>query len=144
MLLKHTSTSDELPIINLTPMLDVVFNLIVFFMVGTKFVEMDHHLKLDLPRVSDAGPMVAAPSKKQVSVYRDGKIHLDGREVTLDQLTAQLRQACAEYPGLAVVVRGDGKGELQPVVDALAAVSKSGVAETSICVRLGDGDKTRR
>ena len=144
MLLKHKSNNDELPVVNLTPMLDVVFNLIVFFMVGTKFVEMDHHLKLDVPQVSEASPMIAAPSKKNVNVYRDGKIHLEGREVTLAQLTAELRRAHEEYAGLGVIVRGDAKGELQPVVDALAAVAKAGVGETSICVRLGEGDKTQR
>ena len=133
MLLKHTS--DELPSINLTPMLDVVFNLLVFFLVGTKFIEMDHHIPLEVPRVSDAGPMLAKPSKKNVNVYRDGSIHLDGHEVTLEQLTAELRRAREEYASLGVMVRGDAEGRFQVVAEALAAVSKAGVAETSICVR---------
>ena len=55
MLLKQAT--DDVPTINLTPMLDVVFNLIVFFMVGTKFVEMDDSIQVDVPKVSDAGPM---------------------------------------------------------------------------------------
>lgn len=59
MLLKQAT--DDVPTINLTPMLDVVFNLIVFFMVGTKFVEMDHAIPVDVPKVSDAGPMTAPP-----------------------------------------------------------------------------------
>jgi biopolymer transport protein ExbD len=143
MLLKQSS--DDLPTVNLTPMLDVVFNLMVFFMVGTKFTELDHQIKVDVPKVSQAGPLTSPPSKRIVSITREGTLWLDGRETTLPEITTELARARSEFPDLGVVVKGDGKGEFQKVADALAAVAQAGVAQTSICVRIEDvSTKTRR
>lgn len=142
MLLKQAT--DDLPTINLTPMLDVVFNLIVFFMVGTKFVEMDHSIQVDVPKVSDAGPMTATPSRRVVTVTRDGSTALDGRTMSLPEITNDLATARKQYPELAVLVKGDGEGRFQSVADALSACTKAGIADTSICVQLGDGGTKRR
>jgi biopolymer transport protein ExbD len=142
MLLKQAT--DDLPTINLTPMLDVVFNLIVFFMVGTKFVEMDHSIQVDVPKVSDAGPMAAAPVRRVVTVTRDGATALDGKTMTLTEITSDLAAVRKQYPELAVLVKGDGEGRFQSVADALSACTKAGIADTSICVQLGDGGVKRR
>lgn len=142
MLLKQTT--DDLPTINLTPMLDVVFNLIVFFMVGTKFVDMDHSIQVDVPKVSDAGPMTAAPVRRVVTVTRDGATALDGKTMSLPEITSDLANAREQYPELAVLVKGDGEGRFQSVADALSACTKAGIADTSICVQLGDGGTKRR
>lgn len=142
MLLKQAT--DDLPTINLTPMLDVVFNLIVFFMVGTKFVEMDHSIQVDVPKVSEAGPMTAAPARRVVTVTRDGSTALDGKTMSLPEITSELVGARKQYPELAVLVKGDGEGRFQSVADALSACTKAGIADTSICVQLGDGGTKRR
>jgi biopolymer transport protein ExbD len=142
MLLKHTT--DEVPTINLTPMLDVVFNLIIFFMVGTKFVEMDHSIEVDVPRVSEAGQTAPAPQRRILSITRDGAIALDGRAMELEQLTSELSVARQQFPELAVLVKGDGEGRFQNVADALSACSRAGIADTSICVQIGDGGTKRR
>jgi biopolymer transport protein ExbD len=142
MLLKQAT--DDLPTINLTPMLDVVFNLIVFFMVGTKFVDMDHSIQVDVPKVSDAGPMTAAPMRRVVTVTRDGATALDGKTMSLPEITSDLANARKQYPELAVLVKGDGEGRFQSVADALSACTKAGIADTSICVQLGDGGTQRR
>jgi len=54
---------DELPELNLTPMIDVVFLLIIFFMVGTKFADMERNVELKVPRVSQLGTMATAPGQ---------------------------------------------------------------------------------
>lgn len=141
MLLKKAE--EEIPTINLTPMLDVVFNLIVFFMVGTKFVEMDHEIKLQVPQVAHASPLTAAPSRRVVCVTREGTVTLDGQPLALPELTNRLRQAKAEYPALGVTVKGDGGGVFENVADALSAVNGAGIDDTSICVRL-DSEGTQR
>jgi biopolymer transport protein ExbD len=137
-------STDDLPTINLTPMLDVVFNLIVFFMVGTKFVEMDRSIQVDVPKVSDAGPLTSAPVRRVVTVTREGETALDGRTMSLGEVTSELAAARKEYPELAVLVKGDGEGRFQSVADALSACTRAGIADTSICVQLGDGGTKRR
>ena len=53
---------DDAPTLNLTPMIDVVFLLIIFFMVGTKFTELERTIALQVPQVSSAVPLSAAPT----------------------------------------------------------------------------------
>src|ERR1700675_3515818 len=100
------SQSDEIPTLNLTSMIDVLFLLIIFFMVGTKFVEADRQIELKLPQVKCGGRLSAAPEKKVISVYQDGQITLDRKNVTLEELTARLAAARSQYKALGVLVRG--------------------------------------
>jgi biopolymer transport protein ExbD len=133
---------DEEPTINLTPMIDVVFQLVIFFMVGTTFSQMDRHIELQVPEVNDRGALTSAPEKRVVSVLRDGRITLDDEFVTLPELEKQLAAVRAQYPGLGVTVRGDGRASFQPVADVLNACKQAGISELAISVRLAQ-PKTR-
>jgi biopolymer transport protein ExbD len=126
---------DELPELNLTPMIDVVFLLIIFFMVGTKFADMERNVELQVPRVSQLGAMATAPDKRVISVFRDGTILLDRQEVTLPDLAGQLRSAAQQYPDVGVIVRGDAEGCFQNVASVLTACREAGVRDLGISVR---------
>jgi biopolymer transport protein ExbD len=132
---------DEQPTLNLTSMIDVLFLLIMFFMVGTKFTELEKKIGLKVPQVSDAGALTSAPEKKVVNVYRDGQITLDREAVSLDELSRKLSAARSQYADLGVLVRGDGDGTFQTVADVLTAVRKAGITELGVAVTT---DKTRR
>ena len=127
---------DEQPTLNLTPMIDIVFLLIIFFMVGTKFTEMERKIALKLPAVVDRGALTAAPDRKIVNVYQDGTITLDGATISLDQLTSQLAAARAQYSDLGVLVRGDAQGEFQGVASVLNACKQAEIRNLGISVRL--------
>jgi len=127
---------DDMPAMNMTPMIDVIFQLIVYFMVGTSFTQMEHKMGLKVPEVAGQGAMTARPSKKVVNVYRNGEVTLDRRTVTLDELTNQLAAARSQYKDLGVTVRGDSEVHLQRVAEVLQACRKSGIAEMAIAVRL--------
>ncbi|MFO0868039.1 MAG: biopolymer transporter ExbD [Pirellulales bacterium] len=128
---------DEQPTLNLTPMLDIVFNLIIFFMVGTRFASVEQQIDVQVPQVSDAGKQRAVPAKRVVQVRRDGTILLDNESVTLDRLTERLRESRHAARDLSVVVRGDGEGAFQHVAGVLAACRKAGVVDLGISVRIG-------
>lgn len=130
---------DEQPSMNLTPMIDVVFLLLIFFMVATRFADAERNIELQVPTVKSAGAMTPPPDKRTVHVRRDGSIALDEREVTPDELRAALAQAIQEYPATGVVVRGDGQGSFQNVADALAACREAGISDLGITVRIADG-----
>jgi biopolymer transport protein ExbD len=110
---------DEQPSINLTPMIDIVFLLIIFFMVGTKFVEMERKIAVQVPAVRDAQTLTPAPEKRVINVYQDGQISLDRKPVTLDQLTAELAAGQRQYSDLGVIVRGDAEGAFQNVAERI-------------------------
>jgi biopolymer transport protein ExbD len=132
---------DEQPAMNLTSMIDVIMLLLIFFMVGTKFSEMERDIDLQVPRVASSPALSAAPSKRLVNVYLDGRITLDNRDVDLEELSAQLSAARRQYDDLAVLVRGDGRGPFQRVAEVLRACKDAGIADLAISVRLSEPEK---
>lgn len=126
----------EAPSLNLTPMIDIVFLLIIFFMVGTKFTDMERKIELTVPEVSDLTPLSAAPERRIVNVYRDGRVSMDQKTVTLDELRDELASARGEYQDLGVLIRGDAGVEFQAVASALDACRRAGIQEMGISVRL--------
>ena len=125
---------DEQPALNLTPMIDIVFLLIIFFMVGTKFTELERKIGLQVPKVTDHGALTAAPEKRVVNVYRDGTVTLDHQHVTLEQLTQRLAAACTQYTDLGVLIRGDGEGPYQNVAAVFNACKQAGINQLAISV----------
>ena len=127
-----TSQDDDLPAINLTPMLDVVFNLIIFFMVGTRFVDAEKKVDVKVPQVKHGENMTAVPDKRLVNVHQNGEIALDGRDLSLDQLVAQLGSDRRQNPEMAITIRGDAKSDFQHVAAVLAACNSAGVKNVGI------------
>ena len=124
--------------IDLTPMIDIVFLLIIFFMVSTKFSELnevERDLAINVPTVSDATALTAAPNKRLVEVSKDGSIKLDRHAVTLSELQLKLSAAKQQYPKLGVVIRGDGRGALQHSVEVLATCRKVEITDLNITLK---------
>ncbi len=126
---------DEQPTLNLTSMIDITFLLIIFFMVGTKFTEMERKIGLRVPQVADNANLPAVVEKKVVNIYRDGQIVLDKSPVTLNELTSKLIAVRRQNHDVGVVVRGDGDGQYQNVAEVLHACRKAGIADLAISVR---------
>ncbi len=127
---------DEETSLNLTPMIDIVFLLIIFFMVGTKFTEMERKIALEVPTVRTDSTLSPAPEKRVINVHRNGSIDLDDRPVTLAQLKQHLASARAQYADLGVIVRGDGQATHELVSRVLAACEESGVRKMGVSVRV--------
>jgi len=135
---------DEAPALNLTSMIDVLFLLIIFFMVATKFDEMERNIEVAVPEVSQAGE--AAPPQRPlvVSVRSDGGVELDGTPLTIEDLTARLAAARTPLGEPTVVIRGDAQCAFQHVAATLAACRQAGVSDLGITVRIaGIGSTTR-
>jgi biopolymer transport protein ExbD len=132
--------ADELPTINLTSMIDVLFLLIIFFVVGTKFIETERQIELKLPQVKPGNALTAAPEKKIINVYRDGQITLDRKPVSLEQLTDELKQATGQYRALGVLVRGDGATAFERVAHVLTACKQAGIGDLSIAVEMAKSE----
>lgn len=126
---------DDQPTMNLTSMADIVFLLLIFFLVGTQFSEAERKIALKVPEVPAHAALVAAPEKRVVNVFRDGTLTLDQTPVTLEQLTARLREAQRQQADLSILVRGDSQGEFQHVAEALNACKAAGVPRLAISVR---------
>lgn len=123
------------PTLNLTPMIDIVFLLIIFFMVGTKFTEVERQIELELPSVKQFGALTSPPRERVVNVYRDSTIMMDKKPYAIDELISELKRAHEEYAETSVVVRGDGDSKHQNVTEVLAACRDAGFERLGIAVR---------
>lgn len=128
--------NDEVPPLNLTAMLDIMFLLIIFFVLNTKFMDDERQIEVRVPSIADRGALLAPVEKKTINVYRDGTITIDQVPVTLEELSARLSSARARTGSLGVVVRGDGQGEFQQVAAVLNACKQAGIGDLGISVRL--------
>ena len=82
----------EEPTLNLTPMIDVVFLLIIFFMVGARFTELEREFNINLPTVSEARPLTDPPDRIEVNVFRNGRIKVAGQFLTIDELRTRFNR----------------------------------------------------
>jgi biopolymer transport protein ExbD len=113
-----TDTLDE-PQLNLTPMIDVVFLLIIFFMVGSRFSEIEQQFDIELPTATPLQTMSRQPDPLVVTVSSDGQISVGGRIVTPTELRTELQSAVKAWADQPVLIRGDGEGRYQSVIDVM-------------------------
>ena len=114
---------------NITPLLDLAFVLLVIFIITTTPVVND--LDLDLPRASSRQK---DPPKKANYVTADGagRLFLNKREVDLVELHAQLVQLRTDDPDLSVIVRGDAKTKYDRIVSIMDTLQQANVVKVEL------------
>src|SRR5215475_13095038 len=90
------------PQINLTPMIDVVFNLLIFFMLATRFADMERQFDVQLPTAGSAQPLSNPPDEIVVNVFGDGRLVVGQQPMSADALEQHLRDAHDRYADQAV------------------------------------------
>jgi biopolymer transport protein ExbD len=118
--------------INITPMLDLAYVLLVIFIIMTTATVQG--LKVNLPKASDA-PSLAKPTTKAITVSNDGKIFLDTIPVTLAELEQRLLAAKAITPEFPVVLRGDSQTQYQNVMDVLDLLGRIGITQVGLATK---------
>jgi biopolymer transport protein ExbD len=121
--------------IEIIPMIDVIFFLLVFFMISTLSMTINRGLPVNLP--------TAATSQKDtrdnvsLTVMQDGKMFLNKEPVTLQDMGPRVKAALATDPRLAVVINADGQVLHSTVVDILDELRQAGVSGLAIAVKSG-------
>ena len=118
--------------INITPMLDLAYVLLVIFIIMT--TASVQGLKVNLPKTS-AAPSLAKPQTKAITVTNEGKIFLDTFPVTLSELEQRLAQIKAQTPEFPVVVRGDGLTQYQKIMDVLDLLGRLGITQVGLATK---------
>ena len=121
--------------LNLAPMIDVVFLLLVFFMVATTFVEPEKQIDLELPQAESGAEPEELPDELLIQVMRDGQILLGTVEHTRESLRTELERTARARPSTPVTVRGDETVDYGRVVGVLDLCHLVGLTDTSLIVR---------
>jgi biopolymer transport protein ExbD len=94
--------------IDMTPMIDVVFQLMIFFLVATKLEEAERELAIALPQASEAAPLTIKPKEIFINIDRTGRVVVSGQLMTENDLDGFLAQAATNNPGTQrVIIRSD-------------------------------------
>ena len=125
----------EEPTLNLTPMIDIVLLLVIFFMVGTQFTESESQFEIELPEAVAAQPLTGGPDELTIEITREGTAVLDGEPVDDTELAARMQAAAERFAGQAVIVRGDRSIDLQRAVTVMNLVERSGIRAIQLALQ---------
>ena len=122
--------------INITPMLDLAYVLLVIFiLMCTASVQ---GMKVNLPHASNAPqPKLAKPKTQAITVNNEGKYFLNTTPKTLAEIQQALTAAKAADPDLPVVIRGDSQTQYQAIMDVLAVVGNLGITQVGLATKPG-------
>ena len=122
-----TETETEGEVVTLTPLIDVLFLLIIFFMAATEFYKADRELSVEVPQTEHAEEPTDAPSDIIINVLLDGRIVVGGETVDEQALTGILVRTQRQDPESIVRVRGDLKTQYGTVVRVVDLASGVGL-----------------
>ena len=118
--------------INVTPMLDLAYVLLVVFIILT--TASVQGVKVDSPSTR-AADNLARPQTRAITITADGAIYLDAYPVTLDQLKSRLADYKAANPALPVVLKGDAATQYQQVMQVLEVAKQLDITELGLVTR---------
>ena len=136
--IKRSSVASTL---SLTPLIDVVFLLLIFFLVTSEFDEEERRLDIILPTATSATPMTGKPREIVVDIDTQGRLYLRGQPTNLSELYQTLQTAVANNPvNQTVVIRADQQTAFQPVVSVMDVCNKTGVSEYTVTTKEGPSE----
>lgn len=122
--------------LSLTPLIDVVFLLLIFFLVTSEFEDEERRLDIVLPNATSAVPMAGKPREVVVDIDAAGNLYLRGEPTDVQRLDRVLSEAVARNPtNQTVVIRADEATPFQPVVSVMDVCNRTGVSDYSVTTR---------
>lgn len=115
--------------INITPMLDVAYVLLLIFIIMTTATVQG--ITVNLPKASST-PSLAKPKTKAISITADGSLYLDTYPMTLVEMETRLSQYKAAIPDLPVVIKADASVQYQKVMDVLDMVTRLEITQLGL------------
>ncbi|AXF23117.1 biopolymer transporter ExbD [Burkholderia pyrrocinia] len=115
--------------INITPMLDLAYVLLIIFIIMT--TASVQGIKVDLPKASSSASL-AKPKTKAITVADSGQVFLDAYPVTMDELESRLRTEKATNPEFPIVLKGDAAVQYQKVMDVLDLLRRLDLSQVGL------------
>ena len=115
--------------INVTPMLDLAYVLLVIFIIMT--TASVQGVKVDLPK-TQATASLAKPGIKAVTINQRGDVFLDAYPVTMEQLDLRLAQYRAANPALSIVIKGDAHVQYARVMEVMEMLKRNEITDLGL------------
>ena len=115
----------------ITPMLDVVFLLLIFFISTSIFYELEHEIGITVPQASEVKASDRTAHEIIINIREDGQIVVNRQRYDLDGLERLLRRISEVFSGQAVIIRGDRATQLGRAIEVLNVCAKAKIWNVS-------------
>lgn len=113
--------------LELAPMIDVVFQLLIFFIVTWQFARFERDMDISVPSAEQAENKDRQAGEIIINVREDGTIVLNGLVITKEELLAKLKAISSAYPDQAAILRGSSEAEFQSIINVLDVIKEAGI-----------------
>jgi biopolymer transport protein ExbD len=124
--------AEEEPSMNMTPMIDMVFQLLIFFMIATTYLDPERQIDVELPPAESGTKDTKPPDELVINVLQDGSVHLGERIVDEAALDAALAQAALHDKETPVTIRGDRLTAHEHIVRVMDACGVAGLSSLAV------------
>ncbi|HOD51218.1 MAG TPA: biopolymer transporter ExbD [Candidatus Hydrogenedentes bacterium] len=123
--------SEELEGVQLAPLIDIVFITLLYFMTTTVYTAMESEIDVKLPTASQAQMDNRSQGEIFINLTSDGKIIVNDRELTLEQLQGVLDRVAELFPGGSIIIRGDKSAMLGRAIAILNCCKNADIDNVS-------------
>ena len=125
------------PQLMLSPMIDMIFLLLVFFIVSTMYMSEIKTIPIRLPVAQNSETV--SKSNFAVTVKKDGALYLEDNKIELKQLVANAAAASKRDTAFSVIIRADGDANYKTVIELMDELKGAGMTRFGLATDLGDG-----
>lgn len=125
------------PQLMLSPMIDMIFQLLVFFIVSTMYMSEIKTIPIRLPVAQNSETV--SKSNFAVTVKKDGVLYLEDNKIEMKQLVANAAAESKRDAAFSVIIRADGEANYKTVIKLMDELKGAGVTRFGLATDLGDG-----
>lgn len=133
--MKFSSRQPEPAGMQLAPMIDIVFLLLIFFIVTWQFTRSETELNVSVPTAEEGSELNRPKGEIIINILGDGVIRVEGITVDLVQLHEKLAAIAKQFENQPVRIRGDGKVAYQRIVEVIDTCQKAGIWNISFATQ---------
>jgi len=133
--MKFSSRQPEPAGMQLAPMIDIVFLLLIFFIVTWQFSRSETELNVAVPTAEEGSELNRPKGEIIINVLPDGTIRVEGATVDLPQLLEKLAAIAKQFKNQPVRIRGDGNVAYQRIVEVIDTCQKAGIWNISFATQ---------
>ncbi|MFZ9935963.1 MAG: ExbD/TolR family protein [Luteolibacter sp.] len=133
--MKFSSRQPEPAGIQLAPMIDIVFLLLIFFIVTWQFSRYETELDVSVPTAEEGAELTRPKGEIIINVLSNGTIRVEGATVDLPQLHDKLAAIARQFENQPVRIRGDGSVAYQRIVEVIDTCSRAGIWNISFATQ---------
>ena len=135
---RREKIKDKTPELMISPMIDLIFLLLAFFIISTMYMTEVRTISIELPNAESAE--VVHKSSSLVSVKKDGTYWLDEKKMPLDRLVEEVKARRGANPGYYVVIRGEKEAHYNDVIRVLDSCKSAGLTHFGLAAGQGEAD----